>query len=70
MRTPRQLRVQLACLALDPADTCGLRREVAPGKGGDARVSNDALIVCEERLREHVYALIEGEEYDAVSRSW
>ncbi len=50
--------------------TRGLRREGAPGKGSDARVSNDALIVCEDRLREHVYALIEGEEYDSVSRSW
>lgn len=42
-------------------------RSSAPSK---TRVSNDALIVCEDRLREHVYALIEGEEYDSVSRSW
>ena len=46
------------------------RREGALSKSSEVRVSNDALIVCEERLREHVYALIEGEEYDSVSRSW
>ena len=45
----------------------GKIRSSAPSK---TRVSNDALIVCEDRLREHVYALIEGEEYDSVSRSW
>jgi hypothetical protein len=33
-------------------------------------VTNEHLLACEARLREHVYALIEGEQYDSLSRSW
>ena len=47
-----------------------LSRQGSQSAEGAPRVTNEALIRCEERLREHIYALIEGADYDSLSRSW